>query len=183
MSNTYRLSARDALFEAGFEVLSRDATATLAQIAERAGVGRATLHRHFAGRDEFVRALALRAIAEMDDAAEKACEPATSHLDALRLSLKALAPLGARHGFLLRISLDHEPEIEAEYQRQLKETRELVDAAKREGGFRADIPNAWIVHAYDNLLFAAWESIRAGDATPAQAAELAWRTLIDGTGN
>ena len=65
MQKPTRLSAREALIEAAFAVFSRDPSAPLAQVADRAGVGRATLHRYFASRDELVRALTEIAIAEM----------------------------------------------------------------------------------------------------------------------
>ena len=182
MTTPTRLSARDALIEAAFAVFSRDPSAPLAQVAERAGVGRATLHRYFPRRDELVRALARIAIAEMDAAAEAACKDARSAADALERTLHALIPLGDRHGFLALEPLGQDAGIQAEFERQLRETREMVDAAKQEGRFDVSVPTAWIVQAYDHLLYAAWESIRTGAATPAQAAELAWRTLTNGLG-
>ncbi|MCG8443241.1 MAG: TetR/AcrR family transcriptional regulator, partial [Caulobacterales bacterium] len=173
---------RDALVEAAFAVLSRDPSASLAVIAERAGVGRATLHRYFAGRDDLMRALAQIAIAEMEQAAETACEDAPSWTAALERMLAALIPLGDRHGFLAREPLEEDAALAAEFERQLRETEEMVEAAKREGAFDPAVPTAWIVQAYDHLLYAAWESVRAGDATHAQAAALAWRTLTSGLG-
>ena len=182
MTNPIRPSTRDAIVEAAFDVLSRDPSAALAQVAERAGVGRATLHRHFATREDLVRALALTAIEEMDAAAEAACADATSHEDAFRRMLTVLIPLGDRHGFLSREPVDDDPAIAAEFQRQTDETREMVEGAKAEGLFDPAVPTAWITQAFDHLLYAAWESVRAGEATHAQAADLAWRTLTHGLG-
>ena len=72
MTTPKRLPARQAIAEAGFELLSRNPGASLSEIAEHAGVGRATLHRHFASREALLIALAHQAIAEMDHAAEVA---------------------------------------------------------------------------------------------------------------
>ena len=177
-----RLSSRDALIEAAFAVFSRDPSASLAQIAQRAGVGRATLHRHFSGRDDLIRALAKIALAEMNEAADAACEDADSYTEALRRTLEALIPLGDRHGFLAREPIENDPAIQSALERQLHETREMVEEAKREGTFDPHVPTAWIVQALDHLVYAAWESVRVGDATPAQAADLAWRTLTSGLG-
>lgn len=182
MPNPLRPSTRDAIVEAAFDVLSRDPSAALAQVAERAGVGRATLHRHFATREALIRALALTAIEEMDAAAEAACADALSYEDAFRRMLTVLIPLGDRHGFLSREPVDDDPEIAAEFQRQMDETREMVEGAKAEGLFDPAVPTAWITQAFDHLLYAAWESVRAGEATHAQAADLAWRTLTQGLG-
>ncbi|MEM8987051.1 MAG: helix-turn-helix domain-containing protein [Pseudomonadota bacterium] len=180
MTDLTRLSARDALIEAAFAIFSRDPSASLSEVADKAGVGRATLHRHFKGRDDLIIALAKTAIAEMDAAAEAACEAALSETDALRRCFDALIPLGDRQGFLAREAIENHPDIKTEYARQLRETEEMVEAAKAEGAFDPAIPNTWIVQAYDSLLYAAWESVSAGALTHAQASELAWRTLTSG---
>ena len=180
MTNSVRMSAREALIEAAFDVLSRDPSAALSQVAERAGVGRATLHRYFPNRDDLVRTLAKVALDEMDRAADDACEGASSYGEALRLMLGALVPLGDRHGFLAREPLGSDKDIDGEFERQQRETENMIDEAKREGVFAKDVPTKWIAQAYDHLLYAAWESVRAGDATPAQASDLAWRTLVNG---
>lgn len=177
-----RLSAKDAIIEAGFNVLSQDPSASLSEVAERAGVGRATLHRHFASRKELVRTLALIAIEEMDDAAEAACETASSYSDAFQRMLTALIPLGDRHGFLAREPIEDDPDIAAEFERQMNETRAMVEEAKREGLFDRGVPTAWITQAFDHLLYAAWESVKSGETTHRQAADLAWRTLTTGLG-
>ncbi|MEU6408227.1 TetR family transcriptional regulator [Microbispora sp. NPDC046933] len=42
---------RDHVLRCAADLLSRKATATQDEIAKAAGISRATLHRHFAGRD------------------------------------------------------------------------------------------------------------------------------------
>lgn len=179
---TIRPTTRDALIEAGFSVLSRNAGASLSEIAEAAGVGRATLHRHFATRDDLLRSLALTAITEMDAAAEDATQDAASYSDALKATLEALIPLSTRHGFLANEPVGDDPELLREYARQQAELRELVDAAKSEGLFDSHVSSEWIIKTYEYLLYAAWESVNEGETTPAQAANLAWRTLTAGLG-
>ncbi|MEM9168610.1 MAG: helix-turn-helix domain-containing protein [Pseudomonadota bacterium] len=182
MTDPLRPPAKDALICAAFDVFSRNRGAALSDVADRAGVGRATLHRHFADRKDLLRTLALVALDEMDAAADKACEAAETYAEALRLSLGALIPLGDRYGFLANEPFDDDPAIAAAYERQMSEMRDMVEDAKREGAFDRDAPTAWIVQAFDHLLYAAWESVKAGDATHAQAADLAWRTLTTGLG-
>ena len=168
--------------EASFELLSRNPGASLAEIAVAAGVGRATLHRYFPTRDELLRSLALTAIAEMDAAAEEATRDAETYGDALRATLEALIPLSTRHGFLANEPIGDDPELTREYARQNDEVRELVDAAKNEGVFDTAVSTAWIVQAYEYLLYAAWETVNDGEATASQAANLAWHTLTAGLG-
>ena len=182
MTNSIRPSTRDAILEAGFELFNRDPGASLAKVAELAGIGRATLHRHFAGRDDLLRALALIAVHEMDEVVEDACEDVASYSEALRVSLEVLIPLGDRYSFLGLDAIEHDPEIQDQLARQKRETESLVDKAKREGTFAKSLPTSWIVQVYEHLLFAAWESVKAGEATQAQASALAWQTLMSGVG-
>lgn len=168
--------------EAGFRLLSADPSTSLAQIAEHAGVGRATLHRHFSGREDLLRELALRAYQEMDIAADKAAEPATSYAEALRFILEALIPLGDRHGFLAHFGFEGDQELASEIARQARETREMIDAAREEGVFDASIPTRWIERVIDAAIMTGWDSVRAEETTPSQASSLAWTSLISGVG-
>ncbi|MEM1132044.1 MAG: helix-turn-helix domain-containing protein [Pseudomonadota bacterium] len=182
MTDSLRPSASAALIEAAFTILSENPAASLADIAERAGVGRATLHRHFSGRDDLILTLGKTALEEMEAAAEAACANVPSHSEALRCTLEALIPLGDRYRFLMREQIEDNPEIIAELDRQQREMHDMINAAKDEGLFDTTVPTAWIAQAYDNLLYAAWEAVKAQDLTPAQASTLAWQTLTQGLG-
>ena len=182
MTDSIRPTAKDAIIDAAFEILGRNRSASMSDIAERAGVGRATLHRHFAQRDDLFHALALIAMDDMDEAVEAACKGAQSYTEALRLSLNALIPLGDRYSFLSFEPVDN-PKIASAYEQQMDETRAMVEEAKREGAFDQHVPTDWIVEAFDHLLAAAWESVKAGKATNEQAANFAWRTLTIGVGS
>jgi len=180
MNKPLRPTTKDAIIEAAFIVLNNDPSAPLSAIVDHAGIGRATQHRHFTGRHDLIRALALIAIDEMDEAAETACEGAQTYTDAFRKMLSALIPLGDRHGFLAREPLEDDPEIAAAFQRQTQETRAMIEEAKCEGMFDNTVPTEWIVQAFDHLLYAAWKSVKSGKTTHLQAADLAWRTLTTG---
>jgi AcrR family transcriptional regulator len=175
-----RPTAQEALIEAAFEVFSENQGASLGDVAKRAGVGRATLHRHFPGRPDLMRALARTALAELDAAVEAATAQAGSYEEGFRLSLFAIVPLANRQWFLANEGLEADPEIAAAYAENLAALRADVEAAKAEGAFDPQVPTAWIVESYENLIYAAWSLVRAGEATPKQAAELAWRTLSQG---
>ena len=175
-----RPETRDAIVEAAFLVLNEKPSASLGDIALRAGVGRATVHRYFPGRAELMRALALTAMQELDDAVEAATADAESWEEGFRLSLHAIVPLAARQWFLANEGLEADPEVAAAYRKSMDELRRDIEEAKEEGAFAADIPSDWIAEAYEALTYAAWSQVRRGEATPKQAAELAWRTLAFG---
>ena len=182
MTNSIRPSTRDAIIEAAFAVFSKDPSAALSEVATLAGVGRATLHRHFSSRDDLIRALAKIANQEMDEAVDIACADVSTYSEAARVSLEALIPLGDRYGFLELEPIDDDPELKAAFEHQKREMEEMVEAAKGEGLFDETVPTNWIVQAYDHLLYAGWESVKAGETTADQAAALAWRTLTNGLG-
>ncbi|MEM9344617.1 MAG: TetR/AcrR family transcriptional regulator [Pseudomonadota bacterium] len=175
-----RVSTRDAILEAGFAIFSRSPDASLADVAAHAGVGRATLHRHFESRDVLMVALAQAAMDELNFAVDTAVSDAESHLDGLEKALYAVIPLADRQLFLAQERVEQDPKIAAAYD---ADRRELVDAlrgAQAEGALDASVAPEWLAAAYDSLIYAAWEMVRDGDATPKQAAAFAWRVFIKG---
>ena len=179
---TIRPKPNDAIVEAAFRVFSRRPRASLAEVAEEAGVGRATLHRYFKTREALMATLAKVALEELNAAVDAATENAESHTEGLRLALGAMVPLAERHWFLANEPVEADPEIAAAFQKDRDLMRQEIDAARAEGAFPSDAPTQWIAEAYDALLYAAWTLVREGEATPTQAADLAWRTLTTGVG-
>ena len=175
-----RLTTQDAIIEAAFDVFSRDPSASLSEVATKAGVGRATLHRHFTGRDDLIIALTRIAMDELDTAVQGAVKDAPSWTAALERSLHAVVPLANRNWFLSQERADQNPEIAAALAAERAELTEAIDQARKEGAFAPDAPTPWIAAAYDSLIYAAWETFRRGELTSKQAADLAWRTLTQG---
>ena len=173
-------SSRDAILEAAFRLFNDKPGASLAEVAELAGVGRATLHRHFTSRETLMVALAHAAQKELNEAIETAVADAESHTDGLRLALEATIPLANRQWFLAHEPVDSDPEVARAYAADMRELATEIEKARAEGTFAEDIPTNWISIAYENLIYAAWTMVRNGDATPKQAADLAWNTLTCG---
>jgi len=172
--------SRGALLNAAASVLARNPGASLAEIAKAAGVGRATLHRWFATREDLRRELALDAL--------RACDDATAHIDdsmsardALAEVIRAIVPLGDRFRFLSTdLAVLEDPAVEQVYERQMHEMAELIDAAKQEGVLDPAVPTAWIAAALDSLIYTAWESVDRGDVARNDAAALVERTFLRG---
>lgn len=180
MSQPVRQSTYDAIIEAAYAVFNAHPTASLADIAEKAGVGRATLHRQFKGREDLIRAMAVQALKEMEAAANVAAANARSHKEALGKILKAMIALGDRHWFLGQEHLRQFEDVRRILDQQDDELRSLIEAAKDEGAFHGSCPTEWIVQTFDHLIHAGWEMVRNGHATPNQASSLAWVTLCKG---
>lgn len=169
-----------AILDAAFATYAAKPTATLAEVAEAAGIGRATLHRHFKGREDLMTALALQAIRDIDAAFEEATRDAANYTEAMRLGLEAMVALADRQAFLETEPLDHVPEIVSEHARQNVELTQAMEEVRKEGGIAASIPTAWAVKTYEAMIYTAWSMVRDGEATPKQASALAWRTLSSG---
>ena len=174
-----RSATRDALIRSATTTLAAHPGASLEEIAKQASVGRATLHRHFGSRDGLIRELSREAIAATDRAMAEIPKD-LSATETLRAVIEALVPLGDSYHFLYRESTD--PEVAAELERQLRETSELVAAIKQEGALAPEVPDAWIVAAFDSLIYAAWTSVHEGWIARRDAPELVFRTLLSGLG-
>ncbi|MGJ8662416.1 MAG: TetR/AcrR family transcriptional regulator [Marinicella sp.] len=175
-----RPSTEAAIIEAAFELLNQNPKASLAQIAAHAGVGRATLHRHFSGRDDLIKTMAIQAINETEVAADSASQHSDSYSDALERIFKAIIPLGNRHWFLAQEQGQNDEKISRKIKQQNQTLYKVVNHAKNEGLFNPHIPSSWIMQTYDHMIHAAWVMIRTEQSTVAQATELAWNTLING---
>lgn len=175
---------RQALLDAAAEVLSTTPRATLADIATAAGVGRATLHRHFSSRDDLILTLAREALEQTD----QACADIDYHGQAASISLRetieVIVPLGARYAFLAYqpISSRDDSAVGRHLKRQEQQMRELVEAAHVEGMFAPEVPVAWIVATIDALLYAGWSAVQAGTVAPRDVTALILRTITRGLG-
>lgn len=67
-----RARTRRAILDAAAGALSRDPGASLAEVADVAGVGRSTLHRYFPDRADLLDAVGTHAFEAMDAAVERA---------------------------------------------------------------------------------------------------------------
>ena len=178
-----KLSSREAILEAAFQTFNEKPGASLGDVATRAGVGRATLHRHFRSRQDLMVALAQTALEELNDAVGAAAGAAQSHTDGLRLALAAIIPLASRQWFLSHEPVEDDPEIAAAYAADIAELHMEIEHARSEGSFASDLPTRWIAQTYENLIYAAWTMVRDEEATSGQAADIAWRTFMKGVSN
>lgn len=175
-----RPDTRAAILEASFQIFNARPGASLEDVAKHAGVGRATLHRHFSSRKALMIALAHTATDELNAAVEAATADATSHTDGLKRALAAIIPLAERQWFLAHEPVLDDPAVAAAYASDMNQLCAEIDAAKAEGAFDEAVPTQWIASACENLTYAAWAMVRDGELTASQAADLAWRTLTNG---
>ncbi|MEM1180619.1 MAG: TetR/AcrR family transcriptional regulator [Acidobacteriota bacterium] len=178
-----RHSSRQSLVDAAIRILASQPGASLDEIARAAGVGRATLYRHFGSRDGLVRELALASIAETDEAVSRVPRD-TSAVEQLRGVLEAVVPLGDRFHFLSQENqVMQDADIAPQVERQLEGLSSLIASVKAEGGLAPDVPDAWVVAAIDSLIYAAWSSVHGGWVARREAPKLVFRTIMRGLGS
>ncbi|MGH3145794.1 MAG: TetR/AcrR family transcriptional regulator [Rubrobacter sp.] len=175
--------ARRVILEAAVRVLVVDRGASMREISDAAGVGRATLHRYFPGRGDLIRAIAMDVLGECEAAIGSARIEEGTVVEALARLVEALVPIGERFHFLLyEAQLQDDPEFAAADDRILRTVEGLIERGKRVGTFRPEVPAAWIGDALEALIYAAWESVRDGKIARRDAPGLVITTFLSGLG-
>lgn len=178
--DTIRLSSEEAIRRAAIEVFSANPGASLAEVAARAGVGRATLHRHFPSRDDLIRDLSIAALDATDAAVAGLDEISREDADrALTLTFERLIPLADQYTFLARISLP-DPEVDRRYDAQVAGLGKLVRDLKEQGLVDPLVPDAWATSLIDMLIWTTWGVAAEGGVSAKEATALATRTFLRG---
>ncbi|MFJ8009908.1 TetR/AcrR family transcriptional regulator [Streptomyces fagopyri] len=127
-------AARDVFVEHGTE-------APLDEIAKRAGIGNATLYRHFADRRSLLRAVVLLIMCRVADHAERAAAETVDSLTALRRFVHDAVDerVGAVCGLLIDGGGQDSAEVAVQCRRVEATCETLMDRARHAGQIRADI--------------------------------------------
>jgi AcrR family transcriptional regulator len=180
-SRARRADARrniEAIVEAARATLAADPSAAMQDIAQSAGLHRATLHRHFPARDDLVDAVRARAI---DDAAvaiaglmsDGGQEPGPL-LDGV---ISALLDIGDRYR-LYRYTTWQDSSVDEQRSTEIAEPlRRLLETAQRAGEVRTDVPVDHLRAAAGGLLWGVLPEIAAGTMSHAEAVRFVRRML------
>ncbi|MFF3502658.1 TetR/AcrR family transcriptional regulator [Streptomyces sp. NPDC003247] len=149
---------RDHVLRSAAALLTRKATATMDEVAKAAGISRATLHRHFAGRDALVRALEALGIAECEAALDAARLDDGPARDAVSRLVRELEPAAGLLSFLYTESQLFEGEGQNEgWDRLDARIAALFRRGQQNGEFRIDLTPAWLTEAlYGLIASGAW---------------------------
>lgn len=176
------LRNRGAILDAAVDVLAVEPSASLSEIARRAGVGRATLYRHFTSREALRAALREEALARAAAAVAAAEVGEGSAREAVRRVVRALVPLGMRFRVLLAEGVDSDPEFVAERDQVLQPVFGLIGRAVVDEEIDPKVDLAWVGMVLSGLLVTAVRAADSGVVDVEGAADLVCRTLFDGLG-
>lgn len=176
------LRNRAALLDAAADVLATDPAASLADVAARAGLGRATLYRHFTSREALQAAIREEALSRAASALEDAALDTCSPREAVRRAASALVPLGMRFRILLVEGADNDPEFIAAREQALRPLWAVLARGQERGDLDPATPREWVAMTLASLLVTAVRAASAGLIPVDQAGELVSRALFDGMG-
>jgi AcrR family transcriptional regulator len=161
------------ILDGAVDALASDPDASMAQIARRAGVVRATIYVHFPTRETLLEAVTERAMAEVVRVIE-AAEPTRGDAgQALaRVVRSAWRTLGRYHALVAINTQLPRAELHAKHDAVLAALEPLIKRGQAEGSFRPDVPAAWHLSMLIALIHAASGELQAG-RVPEQHAEAA----------
>jgi len=187
-----RRAARPPLLDVAAQVLVADPAASLAEVAEAAGISRTTLHKHYATRDDLLRAVGHRAVdlweqavSEVAASGETSGPAASSGPGAsdggLLALVAALVPIGPQLAFLVRTP-DRVLDLEDRWEMVQERTLAVLKRAQARGVIAAAVPDWWLLSALFALVYIAADSVQAGRLAPLDAPQFTLRTFLRGLG-
>ncbi len=169
-----------AILDAGLACFSRDADASVADVARAAGLGRVTVYSHFRSREALVDAVMAHAISKANTALEAVAVDDGPAPEALgRLIRSSWRIVDHHRSFLAAAQHDLPPaRIRHHHDQAMARVERLIARGQDEGNFRTDLPRPWLVATFYSVLHGAAEEVDAGRLDPSQAAEVLTATLL-----
>ncbi|MGB1253087.1 MAG: TetR/AcrR family transcriptional regulator [Candidatus Promineifilaceae bacterium] len=177
------LQSEKAIIEASIKTLLANPSASMSDIALAAGVGRATLYRHFESREVLIEKLILVCIEELEAVSMPVNQFAGRA--AIEAAIEVTMPLADRFHFLATLWTD---DIDSEAIRQVNNQLaqamgDLIDQAKEAGEIDPALPTKWLVALHESTLMAAWWLIASGDLKIDDAVSYVKRSFFSGCRN
>ncbi|MFN4001823.1 TetR/AcrR family transcriptional regulator [Microcella sp.] len=174
MANTHRERAvrsdstrnRDAILQAAAECLTANPNASLADIAQAAGIARITLYGHFASRQDLLSALVHTTMARVEaelDSVELGGDAWQALESLVTSSWRLVNSLGVLRG-VVEHALPAE-EMHTSHSDPRARVEHLLIRGRTDGVFRSDQSVQWQTACYFSLLHGAAAEVRAGRLT------------------
>ncbi|RKN50320.1 TetR/AcrR family transcriptional regulator [Micromonospora endolithica] len=169
----------EKILDAAITCLSRNADASVSEIAQAAGVGRVTLYGHFPTRDALIEAALVRVISE-GEAVLESLDLAGDPRRALRVLIESSWLLIARASAVLVAAQTALPpgRIHQLHAEPAQRVDELIRRGQTEGAFRDDLPATWLTSVLHHLLKGAALDVANGLLEQADAPRLISETVL-----
>src|SRR4051795_8556538 len=153
-----------AITEAALEALASDPNASMAEIARRAGVVRATIYMHFPTRESLLDAVMEHATAQVAEATRNADPERGEPKEALERVLVATWRQLSQFHNVLQININRLSAKEL-HRRHLPITTQIVPLLERgqaDGVFRDDVSALWLIAVVRAIVHVASTELQAG---------------------
>ena len=170
-----------AILDAAEELIGQQSPVTVAAVAAQAGVSRVTVYAHFATGDALLEAVVERAVGHTTTALAAARPDSGPPLAALaRVVAVGWRELG-RNAAMAEAAAARLPAdaIARSHHGARHQIAELVSRGRRDGTFRSDVPEGWLVTCCFALFHSCADEVRAGRLDPADAERVLTTTITD----
>ncbi|MEV0153778.1 helix-turn-helix domain-containing protein [Micromonospora sp. NPDC050686] len=169
----------DKILAAAVTCLSRNADASVSEIAQAAGVGRVTLYGHFPSREALVEAALIRVLSE----GEKVLEGLDLTGDpraALTVLITSSWLLIAQASAVLEAAQAALPpgRVQELHAKPAQRVDDLIRRGQAVGAFRTDLPADWLVSVLHHVLHGAALDVAAGRLDRADAPHFISATIL-----
>ena len=170
---------KQRLILAALEVMHHDPNASLASIAEQAGMSSMTIHRHFDNK----KTLYIEAsVAVIDHATDLLAASRSMHsqpMEQLRYLVEesVISKLNYHYLSFLAEEFDNHKVVKA-YDRMVEGFDTLADQLKKDGSMDSDMPTSWVVNMFEGIVGAGFHSLHEGTIAPKTVQELASQSMI-----
>ena len=169
-----------SIIDAALEALASDPDVSMAEIARRAGVVRATVYMHFPTRESLLDAVMEDATTQVADAIREA-EPARGEpREALERVLRATwQQLSQFHGVLgININRLSSTELRRRHLPMTTQIVPLLERGQAEGVFRSDVSATWLIAVVGAVVHLASTELQAGRLSQADVEQTMLTTVM-----
>ena len=161
----------EAIVEAASKVLAQDPSASVQDVATSCQLHRATVHRHFASRDDLIHAVRVRAYRDVQDRVDEiAADTSLAPVVALERIAATVLEVGDRYR-VYRFAPTLGPSTDQERQDIRVPFESIIRKAQRSGDIRKDVPAKALTAAFGGLLTGFLPRIAEGEMSAKKAAK------------
>jgi TetR/AcrR family transcriptional repressor of mexCD-oprJ operon len=170
-----------SIITAALEALASDPDVSMAEIARRAGVVRATIYMHFPTRESLLDAVMENAVAQVAEATRQAEPTGGEPEEALERVLRATWHKLSDFQALLAINTSRlsAKELHRRHQPVMTQFVPLIERGQKKGVFRSDLSVAWHLAMIRAIAHAASAEVRSGRITEAEAEPAMLSTVMN----
>ena len=169
---------RETVLEAAIRLLGERPDASMRDVADASGLGRTTVYRHFATREDLVRALLTRVVRESGERMTAAAASGGGATAVLRRMADDLVELGVRFRFLEHHRDLRDEKLVNPEQGENEPYERWFGEAQAGGELRDDLPVEWMLAMLRGMTIAAIDEIIAGRAERSACGRMLGETLV-----